>query len=80
MTISEIRSSDKLFLIPSDVAPVLGCDPQNIRVAAQSRPELLGFPVSVVGNRVKIPRSPFLRFVGDIHEEVNNDNSTDRTQ
>lgn len=65
MTIKEMCNSDEVFLTPAEVAPVLGSDPQTIRVAAQSRPELLGFPVTVIGNRVKIPRIPFLRFVGE---------------
>lgn len=63
MTLSEIKQSDKAVLIPADVAEVLGCDPNNIRLAAHQRPELLGFPVIVVGSRVKIPRVPFLKYV-----------------
>lgn len=63
MNINDLRCSDKLFLVPTDIAPILGCDPHKIRVTAKSRPELLGFPVSVIGTRVKIPRVPFLRFI-----------------
>lgn len=63
MTLPEIRESDKLFLVPTDIAGLLGCDPQNIRSAAKQRPELLGFPVCVVGTRVKIPRAAFVRFM-----------------
>ena len=65
MTLEELRASDKVFLTPADVAPVLGCDPHSIRVAAHQRPELLGFPVIVIGSRVKIPRIPFLIFLGE---------------
>lgn len=63
MTLPEIRQSDKLFLVPTDIAGLLGCDPQNIRSAAKQRPELLGFPVCVMGTRVRIPRLPFVAFV-----------------
>ena len=63
MTLSEIKQTDKLMLTPADVAPVLGCDPNGIRVTARTRPELLGFPVSVVGTRVKIPRIAFIKFI-----------------
>lgn len=63
MTLSEIKASDKLMLTPADVAPVLGCDPQDIRVAARQRPDLLGFNFSVIGSRVKIPRLAFIRWV-----------------
>lgn len=63
MTLSEIKQSDKDVLIPADVAPVIGCNPHQIRVTARQRPELLGFPVIVVGTRVKIPRKPFIQFI-----------------
>lgn len=63
MTLKEIESMDALTLTPAQVASVLNCDPQVIRISAKNRPDLLGFPVICVGNRVKIPRIPFLRFV-----------------
>lgn len=62
MTLDEIRTSDKAFLIATDISDILGCDPHNIRLMAKQRPELLGFPVCVVGTRVKIPRVPFVQF------------------
>ena len=61
MTLDEIRASTKAVLTAADVAPVLGCDPQAIRLTARRNPEWLGFPVVCVGSRVKIPREPFLR-------------------
>lgn len=64
MTLEEIKRSEKTFLTPADVAPVIGCDPQFIRIVAQSAPEQLGFPVTRIGTRTKIPRVPFLRFIG----------------
>lgn len=64
MTIEDIKASDKVMLTPADVAPVLGCDAQDIRVAAKLAPERLGFSVSVIGTRVKIPRASFLKFLG----------------
>lgn len=63
MTLAEIKQSDKALLLPADIAEVLDCDPHSIRVAAHCDPALLGFPVCVVGNRVKIPRKPFIRFI-----------------
>lgn len=65
MTLDEIRASDKTVLTPAEVAPVLGCDPQDIRVQARMAPEKLGFNVSVIGSRVKIPKAAFLRFMGE---------------
>ena len=64
MTVEEIRLSDKPFLTPADVAPVLRSDPHTIRCTARQKPHLLGFPFTFTGNRMKIPRIAFLRFLG----------------
>lgn len=63
MTLEEIRASEKTVLTPAEVAEVLAADPQDIRVAARTRPELLGFNVAVIGTRVKVPRLAFLRWM-----------------
>ena len=63
MTIEEIKASDKAFLLAKDVAPVLGSDTQTIRVSAHMG--LLQFPFIFCGNRLKIPRVPFLRYIGE---------------
>jgi hypothetical protein len=65
MTLEEIKASDKAFLIPKDIAPLMRSDPHTIRCTARQRPELLGFEFSFVGNRMKIPRMAFLRFLGE---------------
>lgn len=65
MTLAEIKASDKVMLLPKDVAPVLGCDPHSIRIQAHEYPESLGFPVVLLGNRTLIPRKPFLKFLGE---------------
>ena len=64
MTLEEMKNSDKLFLTPAEVAPVMGSDPHALRGTAKQRPELLGFEFTFSGNRMKIPRIPFLRFCG----------------
>lgn len=69
MNIEDIRSSTAPMLRPVDVAPIIGCDPQWVRDTARSNPEALGFPSIVVGSRVKIPRIPFLRFLGYREED-----------
>ena len=66
MTLNEIKGSTKIFLTPADVAPVLGSDPHTVRCTAKQRPELLGFEFTFTGNRMKIPRIPFLRWMGEI--------------
>ena len=63
MTLEEIRGLDREYLIPREIAPLLGCDPQDIRVAARLAPELLGFPVCVIGSRVKVPRRAFIAWM-----------------
>ena len=68
MTMQQIRASGKEMLSPADIAPVLGCNPYAINVAAKEDPARLGFPVCKIGNRVKIPRRAFLRWLG--YEEV----------
>ena len=65
MTLEEIKASRQIFLKPADISGVLQCDPQTIRVTARQSPELLGFPFTFNGNRMRIPRIPFLRFLGE---------------
>ena len=64
MTLEEIIVSNEVFLKPNDIAEVLQCDPQCIREQAQRDPTKLGYPVVVQGSRIRIPRIPFLRFIG----------------
>ena len=67
MTLSELAGMpNKLYLIPREVGELLNMNPYNINVAAQNPEyrEKLGFPVIVTGTRVRIPRIPFLRFMG----------------
>lgn len=64
MTIEELRQSDKMFLTPGEISETFGSNPQTIRVQAQQNPQSLGFPVSVIGSRVRIPRIPYLKFLG----------------
>ena len=66
MTLEEIKNSTKPFLIPADIAPVLKSDPHTIRCTARQKPELLGFEFAFTGNRMKIPRIAFLRWLGEI--------------
>jgi hypothetical protein len=71
MTLDEIRNSTKEVLTPADIADVLNADPQDIRVAARQRPDLLGFHVCVLGSRVKIPRMAFLNWLEGGRESGN---------
>jgi len=62
MTIDDIKKMDKEVLTPRDIAPVLHCDPNVIRSQVISDPKQLGFPVSKIGTRVKIPKDAFVRW------------------
>lgn len=67
MTLSDIQRMDKPLLSVREVADVLGVDPQGIRTAAHQQPDRLGFPTIICGRRgrtIKVPRIPFLQFMG----------------
>ena len=64
MTVQEIQISQKIYLSASEVASILHCDPQAIRVQAHTNPKALGYPVIIIGRRVRIPRIPFLHYLG----------------
>ena len=63
VTLDDIKSMDKDFLTPSEVASIMGCAPQLIRTQATQHPELLGFHFCKVGNRIRIPRESFIRWM-----------------
>lgn len=65
MTIEEIKASTERWLTADQIAPVLECAPNSIRRQAQSDPQKLGFPVTVIGSRVKVNRIRFLEFIGE---------------
>ena len=64
MTVDDLMKSEKPMLTPDQIAPILGCNAQWIRATAKENPQQLGFPVTVIGTRTKIPRLAFLKFLG----------------
>lgn len=62
MTLDDLKKIDRDWLLAREVAPLLGVDPHSVRVAARVAPERLGFPVCVIGSRVKVPKKPFIEF------------------
>ena len=66
LTLAQVAVLDCSMLTPAQAAGVMGCSPYKINVASRTQEgrEFLGFPVLRVGNRVKIPRIPFLRHMG----------------
>lgn len=74
-TLEDIARLDCCYLVPAQVAPVLGCAQYAINCAARSAEgrARLGFPVVMIGSRCKIPRIPFLQYMGhniDAKEET----------
>ena len=70
-TLTDIEAINQDMLTLAMVAEYLGVSPQAIRVQAKSRPDLLGFPVIVIGSRVKIPKNAFIKFLkGKNYEKV----------
>lgn len=70
-TLDDIARLDCSYLVPAQVAPVLGCSQYAINCAAKSEEgrKRLGFPTMMIGNRCKIPRIPFLAFMGYKQED-----------
>ena len=63
-TLAEIDALGCEVLTCQQIAPVLCADPHTLHLQAIERPEMLGFPVIVVGSRVKIPKKAFLSYMG----------------
>ena len=63
MTLQEMRDSTKEFLTPEEVAGCIGCMPYSITSQAKEDATRLGFAVTVIGTRVRIPRRAFLHWV-----------------
>lgn len=62
--IQTIRESEEPCITPEMAAQVIGCNPQWIRQTAKTDPTKLGFRVIQIKSRTKIPRVPFLRYMG----------------
>ena len=69
MTIKEMIASEKVFLTANDVSELLQCDPNDLRQQAHVDQSKLGFQTIVIGRSVKIPRLPFLKFIGAVYGE-----------
>lgn len=63
-TLEKVLVCEKLMLTPDDVAPLLGTTANTLRKTAKNTPQLLGFPFTYCGSNMKIPKQPFLEFLG----------------
>lgn len=63
--IQKIKDSNAVFLTADDVKEILGADPATIRRQALTDQSCMGFHISVIGNRTRIPRKAFLKWLGE---------------
>ena len=71
-SLKELAALDTVYITPDQAAKALGCNGHTIRVMASTEEgrSALGFPVVRLGKRTKIPRIPFLRYLG-LEGEIN---------
>lgn len=62
LTLDDLRQMPDEYITPNTAARVIGCNPHYIRVAAHTDSSLLGFPVTIIRSRVKIPRRAFIAY------------------
>ena len=71
MTLSEIKALNVDVITPAQAAGPLNCDPQYIRVAARQRPELLGFPVTLIKEPGKDSKTCLYQIHGGRESKIN---------
>jgi excisionase family DNA binding protein len=59
--LERIEALDKSMLVPADVAKYLGCSAYTINIATRDGKNPFPFPVIRMGNRVRIPKEPFIK-------------------
>lgn len=64
--LKELKDSNALFVTAEDVRNILEADPATVRRQAMTDGSVMGFNVSVIGNRTRIPRKAFLRWLGEL--------------
>ena len=69
MTLEELEALETEILTCQQVAPILNANPTTIHEQAKKMPQMLGFPVIVMGKMVKIPKRAFIKFMnGECYE------------
>lgn len=59
--LARIEMLPKNMLVPTDVCKYLGCCAYSINIATRDGKNPFPFPVIRIGNRVKIPKIPFVK-------------------
>ena len=63
MTLDQMMLTDKPMLTPEEISDVVGCMPYTINLQAKEDASRLGFPVCMIGTRVRIPRMAFIHWM-----------------
>lgn len=58
-TLDEVAASDREVLTLADVCPVIGVDPQSVRIQLREHPNSLSW-CYMIGTRTIVPRDAFL--------------------
>lgn len=66
MTYEEIKTCDKLYLVSTDIAPLLHVSPHRLMIQAREHPEKIPFPVLQIGKVVRFPRHAVLGYLEDV--------------
>jgi hypothetical protein len=72
MTAADLLRMESVTIPGTWAAQVMGMDPTRLIGYAREAPEKISFPYQLSGNRMHIPRVPFLRWLGFTDEEIKN--------
>ena len=59
--LDRIEALPKEMLVPTDICKYLGCSAYTINIATRDGINPFPFPIIRIGNRVRIPKGPFLK-------------------
>ena len=79
MTLDDLLQMNAPVVPGTWIAQTMGMDSTRLIEYARSRPELVPFPYQLSGNRMKVPRIPFLKWIGITDEEIATKSSADGT-
>ena len=65
MTVEDLKKMKEPVISGTMAAKVMGMDSSRLIGYAREHPERIQFPFQISGNRLKIPRIPFLRWLGE---------------
>ena len=70
MTLNDLLLLNAPVIPGTWAAQAMGMDPTRLIGYARERPELVPYPYQLSGNRMKVPRVPFLKWLGCTDEEI----------